>query len=692
MHDSHFDLDRNIKGESCIMNEFNKLEYTIDDLLKIDRLEVTAAAKKIEEQNPFVPDENGIYPLTEWEIQRGFTEKHLRPDYLYRRHFGLPHSDDEEFDKLDDDEVKLFYGNVPIKKHESRIKARYNRMYQVSKARDRKIKRQAKLAISSDQNKLRAIRRINKRNRNKGRNTVVYRKGESMKQRAKDNKFLQRNWRLGHPRRGGPLKQTHSKHALNDILIRPVPLELQNTTQANTRDNTQVETQVTTQGDLPVITQVGIQENMPRRLGKSSSKGKSKKAKKKSNKSKKSVKSSDVVAHTQGSAYSKKKIKGSSKTKKTVSSEVARSIKAYLDPFATSDGARLPDGAVTSSIGVNHHQVFQLAGAAGPESIVEMIMFPGLQGGLVWRARQNGQLADNVNFIPYNTTDIEVDAEVLVTPLDGFAFTNECQIQTDLSLAKWRVVSSGVKLTCVNSDEGNGGWWEACRFAYKPNMGDWNFRPMEAIPYKDGDKENVPFTYELKDLKYMPAAQIFERFTDPENNRTINIAEQRAYSTGAIKHIHNHKYCLGHYQTSNDLKSMEHSYNLPSDDFNAKTIGPVFDNEGQLEWVFDPTRQEYIGLVQALQGSADGKKIFQSFFDDDFDCIYLRLYLQPDEKTGSAGTFLVEHSTHHEVVYENDTTLAKFMRPGQKANGLLGKAKKVKQNRDAENAHMDGDL
>ena len=83
--------------------------------------------------------------------------------------------------------------------------------------------------------------------------------------------------------------------------------------------------------------------------------------------------------------------------------------------------------------------------------------------------------------------------------------------------------------------------------------------------------------------------------------------------------------------------------------------------------------------------------MYQSFVDNNLDCLYIRMYTrdtaaaQGQSAAALQGSrVLVEHAVHHEIVYENDSTLAKYMRPGLKSTAAMGRAKSAKNVRDSK--------
>lgn len=413
------------------------------------------------------------------------------------------------------------------------------------------------------------------------------------------------------------------------------------------------------------------------------------------------VKPGNVTARTQGTQMSQQLIKksGGGSNPYKMTSEVARNIRAYLDPFSSKEGARLPDGAVTHSLGVHHRNVFEMeTGFANTldnlQNVIEMILYPGLNGGLVYRTRSTiNSEKSQVKNILFEDADFKMNAKMEYDWVAGQEEGKEvdvCQtgalLETNNSLSKWRVVSQGVRFTSTNSDENNDGWFEACRFAYTPDMSNWTLQEFGDANAPIG--ATVPGTYELKDMKYVPNSTIFSRFENEDGSVSTNIAEQKSYCTGALRHLHNTQFMLGHFGQNNDLRQIQSRYKLPEDDIAKAKIAET-ENDPDAEppiytKVIDsmvPTNRWKYAVGD--KGSADAKKIFDSLIDTDMDCIYIRVYGRAREPFSIPSKLLTELATHHEIVYENDTTLAKYMRPAMKNIINLTRAQKMKSQRDA---------
>lgn len=114
---------------------------------------------------------------------------------------------------------------------------------------------------------------------------------------------------------------------------------------------------------------------------------------------------------------------------------------SFLDPFdAKINQPKILDGSVTRSSGLKFRSTGNITlDATGADNYIAI--FPGLSNGLAWRLGSGGTL--NVTTAPYPTH--------LGTTADR------------ANVRRARLVSSGLKLSLLNSSDDNEGYWEAIR-------------------------------------------------------------------------------------------------------------------------------------------------------------------------------------------------------------------------------------
>ena len=373
---------------------------------------------------------------------------------------------------------------------------------------------------------------------------------------------------------------------------------------------------------------------------------------------------------------SKNRIKGVSrkkniKTRRIVAStDTRKNLAGFLNPFSSTHGARIPDGSVVHSLGSHHRNVVDCSLSDGSTwNTWEFLMYPGIHGGCIYRAvnltKNGGVSFGPVNYVDYNNNDCNLSGTVYTITTNPGNDTSPAPVLSTISntqvnggLSRWRAVSQALRLTLVNSDENNDGWWEACRFAYTPTMDHWEV----GFPAKDrGAFSNNQYTYD--NGSYRPTSKIFDAFIEEFNEDAYdwkNIAEQKSYAVGALKHIHTKQFNLAHVAKDEEFKQVYKAHALETQDHQEKTVGTLPNRtSADNELVWDDSTSLSHG---AKLGSVGGKRLHDSFVDENLDFLYIRVHMGVNRKA----RILLENATNHEIIYENDSPLAKFMLPSVK--------------------------
>jgi hypothetical protein len=257
-----------------------------------------------------------------------------------------------------------------------------------------------------------------------------------------------------------------------------------------------------------------------------------------------------------------------------VSGDAARQLAVYRNPFSTSTtNAKIPDGKSMISTGFRHQESFQINedGSSG----LTIYMYPGLMGGI----EVGGEGIDTRDALSrFYSNGVTLD---------------EQGDQTSDWVTQWRLVSQGLKLSLVNSDETNDGWWEAVRVHVPASPGEFSYTsgqtplPGSDFPYKTtGNLANNP-TYvsgSLKDIhKHLfvlaPASREHEFLRLEKNgNQNVSTLIDDSHDCIVIKiygnvgsdtksRIHAHHVCNQEYIYGHDTK--QHQQQSKSFDFPA---------------------------------------------------------------------------------------------------------------------------
>lgn len=197
-------------------------------------------------------------------------------------------------------------------------------------------------------------------------------------------------------------------------------------------------------------------------------------------------------------AYNKRKYRSRSRARPTASGgELGRQLSVYKNPFSTATtNAKIPDGKSMISSGFRHQESFQIneSGTSG----LTIYMYPGLGRGIVVGP-------GGVDTRPESTRVYE----------NGVIYDGGQQ--TSDWVTQWRLVSQGLKLSLVNSDDTNDGWWEAVRMHVPASPGEFAIDNVTSIPTPG------------MDFPYL---------------NTGNLANNPTYVSGSLKDIHKHLFVL----------------------------------------------------------------------------------------------------------------------------------------------------
>lgn len=138
-----------------------------------------------------------------------------------------------------------------------------------------------------------------------------------------------------------------------------------------------------------------------------------------------------------------------------------RDISVIRDPFYANRNPKIPDGSAPESQGR------QYRGTAVIDAVtartVDLLIFPGLAGGVLWRNR-----ASDEKLNPFNSSNAAT-CGILTNDVGTFNITtptlphtaSTLQIRMNDNVAKWRQVSSGIRLKDLTADQTVKGWFEA---------------------------------------------------------------------------------------------------------------------------------------------------------------------------------------------------------------------------------------
>ena len=325
--------------------------------------------------------------------------------------------------------------------------------------------------------------------------------------------------------------------------------------------------------------------------------------------------------------------------------ETRRELSVFHDPFSkATQQPRIPDGKTGASLGIRNQAVRELVNKVTPvntaASIMHIILYGGKAGGVFvynCEPQQPGFLQPGnrlYRHMGYNDhAAIEAtDLTLRSGPPTAADYPQEV-IQKD-SFVRWRIVSQGLILKLLNTDEEDDGWFEACRLT-EP-LDEDHFMVSTA---EDGAGEAL-------------VSPSITMMTDGLAVRQL--VEQRSYVSGRLKDIHKHQFNLNPCQTHSDFNRVAGLNKLDEPDL------PIANYDlADQSWRFS-------------QGSTDANRLIKQEIDQGQDMVYIRIHARKNQDTGNNnaglarelnGSRLLAHLvSNQEIEFGTEDRESKFQR------------------------------
>lgn len=173
------------------------------------------------------------------------------------------------------------------------------------------------------------------------------------------------------------------------------------------------------------------------------------------------------------SSYRKKSY---NRNKKTVGYKLNKSdndaykqAQIYRYPFSNQTTIpKIPDGLAQHSVGVSFNHVHALAGLS-PNCTI--ILFPGMNNWL--HTVNNDASTSNAGhtLLNYFLSRAGTEPNYTYQIFQGQPGTNDFTGTESFDYEKWRLVSAGLRIKCINNDQENEGHWEAIRIPMTDHRG-----------------------------------------------------------------------------------------------------------------------------------------------------------------------------------------------------------------------------
>lgn len=299
------------------------------------------------------------------------------------------------------------------------------------------------------------------------------------------------------------------------------------------------------------------------------------------------------------------------------------SMAAVINPFQMiTTQPKVPDGKGSGSVGQTYRDTFELRD--GRASYTELFIVPAL--GYVCFAKfdeLSEDITTNVHLRTFDQLDMgySMGGGQAVGPIGGTEAPNDqFFLSPNNQLAKWRLVSAGVRISLLNPDEQDDGWWESCTINLSDRTSDWLLSPTRG----NRTTLNVP------------------RWIVPYNavgdNNNINIQNERSYQTGLLREIKNKTFVL-------KPNVGEHTF---IDVLNGKRMEST-----------DSFQLGGNGVIGSGNGSPTVEALIEHCIDRSFSLTYVRLHGRGSDNTFPS-RYLVDVKGSYELVYEHGSQLANF--------------------------------
>lgn len=339
-----------------------------------------------------------------------------------------------------------------------------------------------------------------------------------------------------------------------------------------------------------------------------------------------------------------------------------------MDPFAVTGGSRIPDGGAMASLPLTHRVVQEINMPAVQENepgdgIGHIVIYPGLQAGLYWTQDPTGGANEVDHHFKYNS-DISWTGQI--TDVGKLVNDSYGSLKLTGNVSRWRCVSQALRLTLLNTDDQNDGWFEACRMSYKPKLDDWKIRANKWRRVTDSFGVNLEML-EGDGVKDQNVFVIDDKLVDDWESR--NLAEANSYIAGSLKDIEKYQFNLMPFSKNNEFINNDSFYEVQGA-LKQKTDMPGIDTPtGPGDPGFEPTTTD----VDFVTGSTGGKQMYEAAIDHNHDFVFIKIH------PGANGTkLLAELATNQEVVYDVDSELNKHMTPTDNMKATFEKAQALK--------------
>lgn len=283
---------------------------------------------------------------------------------------------------------------------------------------------------------------------------------------------------------------------------------------------------------------------------------------------------------------------------------------------------KIPDGVANESLGVSLRKVETFTDGASAEPTA-LLLVPGLGIGMVIR-NDAASVAAITDYTNYGVNAMEFTGASGWVNMSGITTADPAEgerigLETD-DVAFWRLVSMGCRISLLNPDEENDGYWDACQVTPQQLEQNWQLQEINN-----------------------PTGSIFRNGLLPtkvlSNLVGANIANERSYETGLLRDLHKHVFRCKPCKDDHPFIKTVNSLILESTD--ALT--------------YDATDE----VFEFQRGSPTMQKLIDMLYDGSYHMVLIRLFGR-----GSSGSppsrYHIDLHGNYEFIYDRDASESKF--------------------------------
>lgn len=297
---------------------------------------------------------------------------------------------------------------------------------------------------------------------------------------------------------------------------------------------------------------------------------------------------------------------------------------------------KIPDGKISESLGFQTQAVgeFTCLNADTPvtgDGIMHLLLMPGQNCALV----AQGDLKGQYPFLnPALTAFTAPDTKLRCVGFEGsnniqFNGTNGTggNITFEDNYAYMRYVSCGLRLSLLNPQEEDDGWWEAVRIKEPINTEKWG------ILCVDNQQNTLKGTVAPQDLLTEYSA--------------TNFVNENSYTTGLLRDLHLRTFTLQGVKDEHDFEQQMTVLDLDAEDIVSETQGAA-------------------GVSRRFgNGRTDVERLINQWVDNSFDMVYIRIH---GRATGNSSRLHYNVVANQEIVFPATAKESRF----HTANNAVG--------------------